>query len=368
MKKLLFGITSLGLGGAERVLVDIANELSNKYNITIFTIYANGELEKQLNSNINLKHLINKKYEELTKFEKILKPIYIMLFKKFIYKKHIKSNYDVEVAFLEGPITRLFSSKNKSAKKIAWVHNDITKVFGNGMKAKLKKQIDKNLYSKYDKIVFVSRDNQEKFEEVYNLDVPKEVIYNYIDINSVIEKSNEKMDIEFDENEINIVTVSRLVEQKAIDRLIEVHALLMQSGLKHKIYVIGDGPEKAKLEQLIKDKNVGDTFKLVGKKENPYPYIKKASFFALLSYFEGYPMVLLEAQILKKHIIITNTAARETLRNYKNAMIVENDEEDIFIGLCKYIKMAKDIEEENKIIEDYNNTDIISQIERLIEE
>ena len=52
MKKILFGITSLTLGGAERVLVDLANALCDKYEITIFTIYAKGELEKQLNNKI----------------------------------------------------------------------------------------------------------------------------------------------------------------------------------------------------------------------------------------------------------------------------------------------------------------------------
>lgn len=68
MKKLLFGITSLGLGGAERVLVDIANKLCDKYDITIFTIYSGGELEKQLSKKIKLKSLYNIEYNDLRKF------------------------------------------------------------------------------------------------------------------------------------------------------------------------------------------------------------------------------------------------------------------------------------------------------------
>lgn len=67
MKKILFGITSLTLGGAERVLVDIANNLCNKYDITIFTIYSGGELEKQLSNKVKLKTLYNKQYSELRK-------------------------------------------------------------------------------------------------------------------------------------------------------------------------------------------------------------------------------------------------------------------------------------------------------------
>ncbi len=68
MKKLLFGITSLTLGGAERVLVDIANKLCDKYDITIFTIYSGGELEKQLSKKVKLKSLYNMKYNDLRKF------------------------------------------------------------------------------------------------------------------------------------------------------------------------------------------------------------------------------------------------------------------------------------------------------------
>ena len=63
MKKLLFGITSLTLGGAERVLVDLANKLCNKYEITIFTIYSNGELEKQLSKKVKMRTLYNVQYK-----------------------------------------------------------------------------------------------------------------------------------------------------------------------------------------------------------------------------------------------------------------------------------------------------------------
>ena len=114
MKKILFGITSLTLGGAERVLVDLANALCDKYEITIFTIYAKGELEKQLNNKIKLKSLYDEAYLELSPLKrKFVVPLEVLLLKKKIYKKYIKDNYDVEIAFLEGPITRLFSVKNK---------------------------------------------------------------------------------------------------------------------------------------------------------------------------------------------------------------------------------------------------------------
>lgn len=371
-EKLLFGITGLTLGGAERVLVDIVNELCEKYDITIFTIYAKGELEKELDSRIKVKKLYNNSYLELNNLQKKIIPLKILFLKKYIYKKHIKKNYDVEIAFLEGPITRLFSVKNKNVKKIAWIHNDITKVFGRGIKAKVKKFLDKKTYSKYNLLVFVSRDNLKKFNKQYKdirnkylEPIKKEVIYNYINKEKIIKKAKEKPEIEFENNSINFVTVARLVEQKGIDRLIKIHKKLIESGLKHHFYIIGDGPEKEKLQKLINEYKIVDTFFLLGKKENPYPYIKNADYFCLLSRFEGYGMVLEEAKILNKEIIITDTAAREAVRKYKNSMILENTEFGIFNGLEKVIKEGR--KESEKTEGDYDNSDILEKIIEILD-
>lgn len=378
MKKLLFGITSLTLGGAERVLVDLANKLCEKYEITIFTIYAKGELEKELSPKITVKSLYPVSYSELSEFKKHFSmPLKILLGKKHIYNKKIKENFDVEIAFLEGPITRLFSVKNKKTRKIAWIHNDISKVYGNGLKSKLKRNIDKKIYCKYETLIFVSIDNMKKFRSVYKDEirnkylepVKKDVIYNYLDKEKVISKANEKQDIEFNEEKLNFVTVARLVPQKAIDRIINIHTKLINEGLIHDFYVIGDGPQKEKLEEMIKENNVKETFHLLGKKENPYPYIKNANYFCLLSNFEGYGMVLEEAKILNKPIIITDTAAREAVSKYKNSTILENNEEKIFMGLKEIIKnYDKTKTQEIKQDEQYDNSKIIDKIVKLVGE
>lgn len=367
MKKIIFGITSLTLGGAERVLVDMVNQLSDTFDITIFTIYGKGELEKSLNNRIKIKRIFDKPYKELTKVEKISIPLKILCFQKQYYKKYIQGDYDIEISFLEGPITRLFSTKNRNTKKIAWIHNDISKVYGNDLKAKLKLTIDKRIYNKYEKLIFVSKDNKEVFDIRYpNMKPTEEVIYNYIDPQKVIEKAKEKIDFSFDNKQMNFLTVARLVEQKGIDRLIRIHKELIANHFNNKFYIIGDGPEREKLEKLIKDEHLQETFFLLGAKENPYPYIKQADMFCLLSKFEGYGMVLEEAKILNKPIIITNTAAREAVENYKNAVIVENDEHEIYNKL-KYI-----IENNTKTFDDkkqiYDNHHIIKELEKLLKE
>lgn len=368
MKKILFGITSLTLGGAERVLVDIANKLCDKYDITIFTLYENGELEKELNNKIKRKSLYKVSYLELSKInQKILVPLKVLLLKKWIYNKYVKGNFDVEIAFLEGPITRLFSIKNENTRKIAWVHNDMSKVFGKNLKAKIKKNLDKRTYEKYQDIIFVSKDNLDRFNELYGENLAnRKVIYNYIDKDTVIKKAEENIEIELNQEEMNFVTVARLVPQKSIDRLIKVESKLAKENLNCNFYVIGEGPEKAKLQELIQREKIENNFKLLGKKENPYPYIKKATYFCLLSEFEGYGMVLEEAKILNKPIIITDTAAREAIKDYKNSIVLENTFEGIYEGLAKIIKENNTNIEQEK--QDYDNSNIIREIIKLIGE
>lgn len=361
MKKILFGITGLTLGGAERVLVDIANNLSDRYDITIFTFYAGGEFEKELKPNIKRKTIYDKPYNDLSKKEK--KKISFNLFfrKKHLYKKYVKGDYDIEIAFLEGPITRLFTVKNKNTKKIAWIHNDMKHVFGADLKAKIKIILEKHCYEAYEKLIFVSKDNLRSFEKNIKINKPKQIIYNYIDSENVRKNAEQSIDIKLDDSAVNIVSVSRLVEQKGIDRWINVHAKLKQEGSNQKVYIIGDGPLRESLKKQIAESGVEDSFILLGKQPNPYPFIKMGDYFALFSYFEGYGMVLEEAKILDKKILITDTAAREAVDGYKNANVFPNTEEGLYEGL-KQIKSKPEIDKTNH----YNNTDRIGEIIKLI--
>ena len=368
MEKVIFGITGLTLGGAERVLVDIVNKLVDKYDITIFTIYANGELEGELDKRVHLKSLYNFRYDSIQGIKKILIPLKVLFNKRKIFKEYVDNDeYKAQIAFLEGAITRIFSVKTKKkTQKIAWVHNDISKVFGKGPKSKIKRIIDRNTYEKYDTLVFVSIDNLDKFNKVYDdMLLPHEtVVNNYINSQRILDLAKNGIKEEdknlFTDKTLKIVQVSRLVEQKAIDRLIKVHTKLIKEGVKHNIYIIGDGPLKEKLEKQIKENNVSDTFKLLGARENPYSYMKKADVVSLFSRFEGYPMVIEEAKVLNKYILATNTATREALINYsKNSQIIENSEE----GIEKAIKFA--VKNKKKILK--SNEEFVYENDKLIE-
>lgn len=368
IKKIVFGITSLTIGGAERVLVDIINRLKDNYEITIFTLYSKGSFEKEIDKKINIVSLYNNSYDELSKIKRIIIPIKVLICGKFVYKKYLQDKFDVQVAFLEGPITRIFKY-GKNIKKIVWIHNDISKVFGNDLKAKIKLKLDKNNYKKYDKLIFVSKDNKDRFNDLYKLkeiEKKQEIIYNYIDKDRILKMSEVKIDDSIiDKKILSIIVVARLVKQKAIDRLIRIHKRLIEDGISHKIYIIGDGPEKEKLQELIKNLNVENSFILMGKKENPYPYIKKADFFALLSEFEGYGMVIEEAKILSKNIIITNTAAKEAIVDYSKKLILDNTENAIYNGLKKVLKKEIIFENDKNYIKDDS---VIEKIEAILNE
>lgn len=367
MKKLVFAITSLHPGGAERVLIDIVNKLQENYQITIVTLYGNGEFTNQVESGVKVVSIYDKKQEDYTRLGRLKISLSLLLgfFRKKIYKKYFMNKYDVEIAFLEGPVTWLLSVYNTKARKIAWIHNDISKVFGDGIKAKLKEKINNKIYNNYDNLVFVSRDNLDNFKNTYPENkIDKRVIYNYINKDVVIKKAQAKKISEIKKDLPSFVQVSRLTEQKAISRLIDVHKKLINNKVMHRIYVVGDGPLKKNLQDKIDELKLNDTFILLGQRENPYPYIKNADNFLLVSYYEGYPMVLLEAKVLGKRILITDTAAREVLLDYSNSKIVANSEEGIYKGIKEMINTSdKDYKKD-----EFTNEFILDKIKELLGE
>ena len=364
MKKVVFAITSLQLGGAERVLVDIVNRLKDHYDVTIFTLYGQGEFLSQVDKDVKCISLYDTSYERRCRVQKLCTSLLMAIpfLWKAIYHKHLEGRYDVEIAFLEGPPTWILSCPTR-AKKIAWIHNDLEKTFAGGIFNIYKHHLNRLAYSRYDELVFVSYDNKTTFEKLYPSLKKGKVIYNYIDTRRIERLSLEHVDSPYKKDAPVFVSVCRLTEQKGIERLIHVHKKLIDDGYFHYIYIIGDGPLKSMLLDLIRYEQVQETFFLLGKRENPYPYMREADYFILASYYEGYGMVLVEAQTLGKTILITDTAAREAVDDYSNKIIMENSEEGIYQGIkemtCK--KSCKDK------VKKYENSKIIYDIINVIE-
>ena len=103
----------------------------------------------------------------------------------------------------------------------------------------------------------------------------------------------------------------------------------------------------------------------MGKRENPYPYINEANYFALLSKIEGYGMVIDEAKILNKKIIITDTAAKEAVKGYPQKLILKNTEDAIFEGL-KQVIQGSIVFDESEVA--FDNEFLLEKIKKLIED
>ncbi len=364
MKKILFAITNLEIGGAEQVLVRLASKLSETYEITILTLYGKGILQKELEKKVTVKTIYSQKYEEYSKVERIIIALKLKcsLWKKKITQKYEIETYDTVISFLEGPMTELLQEVN-SKKKIAWIHTDLTKHYPKRKYPALLKQ-----YASYDHLIFVSLDSYTKFEKIdpnNSQRDKKQVIYNYVDQEIILEKSKEPIEETYS-NELNFVVVARLVEAKGIDRLMKVHQRLIEENYRHHIYVIGDGPLKDSLLSQQKSQKIEETFHFLGQKKNPYPYMLKGDYLLLPSYYEGYPVTLIEGMILNKYLVVTDISSKEVLKDYPNHLIVENSDEGIYEGLKTLIDEKK--RRPCLTYQDKRNEEILNQIETLLKE
>ena len=327
MVKILFFIENLSAGGAEKVLQNLVNNMdSEKFDITVQTVWK-GSPEGFLNENIKYKYIYHT-YSKINNYKYRLGALL-----KTIYPLHIKDDYDIEVAYLECGATKVIStSTNKKAKKVAWVHCDLSKKISNISEFK-KKSV--NWYKKFNKIVCVSKDVENSFKSIYGDEFDTQVLYNVIDDISIREKATDAIeDFTFDKSIPTIVSVGRLSTQKRFDRLIEAHKLLSDQGISNRLLIIGEGDERATLEQLINASGTQETVTLAGFKSNPYPYIKNADLLVCSSDYEGFSSFVAEGLILGKAIVTTNcTGMEELLGDSQYGIITECNEKALADGI-----------------------------------
>lgn len=367
-KKILFLMETLTGGGAEKVLVDLLNNIDyDKYDVELIVFYNQGIYFDQINKNVKVKTLIKNTYiaRGVTKYLKKI-PGWLMS------RIFIRDKYDVEIAFMEGVCTKIIGGVEKrSSKRIAWVHIDLNKQHWTTRVFKTLEE-EQSIYNRFNDIVFVSKDTGSGFNQLFTVDNPKKhVIYNLIEVDKIINRGKEPIS-SYDYNGIVICTVGRLMNQKGFDRLINAHKKLVDEGLKHTIIILGEGEEREKLENLIKTNNLDDSVQLLGFHKNPYKYIYNSDAFICSSRSEGFSLVVAEAIVLEKPIISTKCSGPiELLDGGNYGMLVENSTEGIYEGIKKFIT-SKELREEyvEKVKlrkEFFNKETIIKNIEEIID-
>lgn len=333
MKKLLFFINTLGKGGAEKVLVDLVNQLpQDKYDITVKVLYG-GVHSGRLNDNIHYGEIIKTKNPFM---KKLLTALYVKAMPpKTFYKRFLKDDYDVECAYLEGFNTKIIAnSTNTEAKKIAFVHTNfetlysLETIYGNDDSAR-------KMYRSFEKVAFVSKVAEEGFASKFGAAENGVVIHNVLDVAQIQKLSEEPCDyISVDDGNINLVSLGRLTAPKGYDRLLSALDILQKEGISFRLALLGDGEDRERLETFAKEHSLDVDF--LGFRQNPYPYIKKSDLFVCPSRTEGYSTAVTEAVILGVPVLTTDCAGMdEIFDNGKYGMIVENSTEGITEGLRK---------------------------------
>lgn len=370
MKQVMFMIESMIVGGAEKALINLVNNLDKeKYDITVISMYKYSvydgyehNFKELFNKNIKVKYLL----DNSKKFNyKLFNFLYNKLPKTWFYKLFIKEEYDIEVAFYEGfPTTFLAHSTNKNSKKIAWLHTDSNNAFGNFNEIQLNET--KDIYERFDLVVGVAKSVCDSFENIFGLKDKLKVQYNIFENNKIITKSKEYIDENLKNNKFKLISVGRLIPIKGYERLLKCIKKLKEDNLEFELWIVGDGSEKSKLEKYIIENDLNDVVKLLGFQDNPYKYIIECDLFVCSSLAEGFSTVVAEAIILGKAIITTRCSGMDELVGEDNCgLITENNEESLYNGLKKILtnntlyeeltnnskKKAKFFEVENRINE-----------------
>lgn len=355
--KIAFFINFLKIGGVEKALLNLIKTLPReKFDTTVYVGIKEGELLEEVEKYAIVKEIPGFEEEVVYDFKNTVRKYiknrnYIKLIKIFFRKfkikiqkretnllvldlKELKEEFDIAIAYQVpiSAITVYVAEKVKSNKKILWSHCDMASVD--------KKVIDnyEKYINKFQKIISVSEETNQHFKELMPEQKSKCIyVDNVLDTEGIKKLSKVKIsDMNSKKEEIKILTVARLAKGKGIDLAIDTTKKLVDNGYKVKWFVVGEGEERANLENRIKENELEDKFILLGSRKNPYPYFKNCDIYIQASEFEGACTATIEAKILEKPIITTNTSGvNKNFTNEKNSLIVNYNLNEIYDAIVK---------------------------------
>lgn len=339
--KILFFIHDLMHGGAEKVLVNLVNNMKEeKYDITVLTLFDIGVNRKFLKDRIHYKAI----------FKKIFPGNSIILRyipKKWLFAWMIKEDYDILVSYLEGSTTRIIGGcSDKRVKKVAWVHVEQSEK--NIRRAYVNQAEVLKTYKNFNQIICVSEEVKNNFIKLTGICENVKVLYNVNETEAIKQMSLENVDKEeFVPDCISFCGIGKVKYGKGFYRLAKIHRKLIDDGLFHKFFILGIGEEKQKIEEYLKKYKLENSFILLGYDENPYKYLSRCSAFVCASYSEGFSTAATEALILGVPVITTECAGMKEMlgENNEYGIVTENSEEALYNGLKKFLENPNLLEE-----------------------
>lgn len=372
--KVLFRHRSMEMGGVEKVMLSLLNNLNReKFEMTVCLNINQGELRDEFPEHVRKVSLTPGK-EDFSK-NRILQKIQLVrrnLRLRQIQKQPaiadqlLGEQYNIEIGMTYGDFPAVLNSTNKNSKKVGWFHSEI-----NLPKLQpLVPGILKN-FPEFDQMIYCSEKIKDMMHQYYpDLQYPsEEVIINAIPIKEIRRKSDEH--IKGLPSGPVFASIGRLHSRKGYHKLIEAHTKLIREGFYHSVIVVGDGEEFRNLQKQIFDNKVEDTFILAGNKMNPYPYVKNTDYFILPSESEAWPLVIAEALILQKPVIATRTGDIPAMIDHgKTGYLINYETDEMYASMKKFLTEPEFIAEIKKnlipIEEQFDSQKIFHAVETIL--
>lgn len=335
-KKVLFLIPNLAHGGAERVLVNLVNNLDPaKFEVTVQTLFDVGVNRQYLKPRVRYLPGAKHQFRGNSHVIKLFSP-------QTLYRYFVKEDYDIVVSYLEGPTSRIVAGCTKpGVKKVGWLHIELntpalaSRGFRDPKEAK-------KYYDRFDRLVAVAGSVKDCFLQNLPVQTPVEILYNTNEteqIQSLAQIPPEDTHFADRDTAVRLCSVAKLMKTKGFDRLLNAHKRLMDDGLLHKVYILGIGEEEKALRVKIREYGVEDSFILLGFRDNPYQYVSRCDLYVCSSRREGFSTAVTESLIVGTPVVSTDcSGARELLGNHDEyGLVVENSEEGIYQGMKKML-------------------------------
>lgn len=329
-KKVLFLIHDLGQGGAEKVLVNLVNNMhKDLFSVAIMVLFGGGIHEKELNSDVRLIRCYSKNIPGNSHLMKLFTP-------KQLYRHYIKEHYDIVVSFLEGPCCRIVSGcDDPTVKTVGWIHctmKDET-IYREGFRS-FKEA--KECYSRLNTICFVSKGVQNAFNQVYKPNVKQCVLYNTNESEKIVQMSlDEVPEMQKNSEEIRWCGIGKLTANKGFDRMIRIQKKLNEEGISAHLYILGAGEEEESLKRLAKELNILKKVTFLGFQKNPYKYLSKCDLYVCASHSEGFSTAATEALIVGTAVCTVDVSGMKELLGSSNewGIVTENEDSHLYEGI-----------------------------------
>ena len=356
-KKLLFTANTLNIGGIEKALVNLLDNIDyEKYEVTLILEKKEGLLLDDINKNVIIKE-IKVSNCKFALFRKIINFFRRLKFRIFNNKKYDFSCCYATYSYSGNKIS-LIASNNS----MLYVHSNYVDLYKNN-ETKIHEFFDTRNIDKYRYITFVSNESKRDFLKYYpDYKDKTKVFNNFIDVDDVIIKSANVVKEDKPKNTKLFVFVGRLDDSsKKLGRAIN----LVKNINTINLWIIGDGQDRDLYKDLVYSYNLENRVKFLGQKENPYPYIKMADYIILTSDYEGFPVTYLEALILNTSIITTIKVSDDLIDISKNAFIISKDDKKMISEVEEILNSEK---KKNSVNLKEIQSERIKELEKIFDE